>query len=402
MNAHSSHRQAPVDDRDFLAHFRCANRALLPRRTTSNNYQIVFVSLHKCSLRCSTKLALFFLRAEGTFGIGFKIKSPLTMCNVWRGRPRPRTPSHLIVIPTLSESRRGEICSSPQNADSLHAERNHRPPARTSSLLQFRQQLRFQVVRVNDHLAGGNLFVGRPVKTQLADSQAAFCPHGRAKRAAHHRPGIVEIAQSGIRIEHRTRLIVRKLCEALFRLRTFVEYARFRVAGKLRRQPPNRRPRSLANTACPLRVRLFKVSQPLLQPDRIQSIDGKHTHAALRASRTTQPATLRYAAWRRPEPHPRSESAPHLQPAIAAKTYRKDTAAVITNVTRAPPPAKEPPDITPAAASSPSILASNFPREPHPLALRPRIRFDKPHDNLSPPLLAMALPTAVAGQPNCR
>src|SRR5260370_82344 len=219
-----------------------------PLPITIRSYSLVCISVR---FACSTKLALFFLRAEGTFGIGFKIKSPLTMCNVWRGRTRPRTPSHLIVIPTVSESRRGEICSSPQNADSLPAERNHRPPARTSSLLQFRQQLRFQVVRVNDHLAGGNLFVGRPVKTQLADSQAAFCPHGRAKRAAHHRPGIVEIAQSGIRIEHRTGLIVRKLREALFRLRTFVEHARFRVAGKLRRQPPKQAPPPTSNRTYP-------------------------------------------------------------------------------------------------------------------------------------------------------
>src|SRR6266849_286126 len=58
MNAHSSHRQAPVDDRDFLAHFRRANRALLSRRTASNHYQIVFISLHKCARSRSTNLAL--------------------------------------------------------------------------------------------------------------------------------------------------------------------------------------------------------------------------------------------------------------------------------------------------------------------------------------------------------
>src|SRR5208337_1025513 len=54
MNAHSSHGEAPVDDRDFLAHFRRANRALLPRRTASDDYQIVFVSLHKCSQQETT------------------------------------------------------------------------------------------------------------------------------------------------------------------------------------------------------------------------------------------------------------------------------------------------------------------------------------------------------------
>src|ERR1700686_532521 len=58
MNAHPSHRQPPVDDRDLLAHFRRANRALLSRRTAANNYQIVFIRLHKSARRRSTNLAL--------------------------------------------------------------------------------------------------------------------------------------------------------------------------------------------------------------------------------------------------------------------------------------------------------------------------------------------------------
>src|ERR1700682_3791822 len=40
MNAHSSHRQPPVDDRDFLAHFSRENRDLLSRRTDYTQYQI--------------------------------------------------------------------------------------------------------------------------------------------------------------------------------------------------------------------------------------------------------------------------------------------------------------------------------------------------------------------------
>jgi len=170
---------------------------------------------------------------------------------------------------------------------SLHAEGNNRAPARTSSLLYFLQQIRFHIIRVDDHLAGGNLFITRAVKTKFAHSQAAVRSHGRTKRAASHRPGIVKIAQSGLRIEHRTDLIVRKFREPLLRLRTFVEHARSRIARKLRRQSPNRISRPQANPARPLRIRLFKISEPLLQPDPIQLIDGKYTHTALRASRTT-------------------------------------------------------------------------------------------------------------------
>lgn len=125
------------------------------------------------------------------------------------------------------------------------------------------------------------------MKTKFAHSQPTVRSHGRTKRAASHRPSIVKIAQSRLRIEHRTHLIVRKFRKALFRLRTFVEHARLSIARKLRRQPLCRISRPQANTPRPLRVRLFKLSQPTLQPDRIQLIDGKHTHAALRASRTT-------------------------------------------------------------------------------------------------------------------
>ncbi len=179
--------------------------------------------------------------------------------------------------------RRGKALS----ANSLQAERNYRLPTRTSRLLQFIQQLRFQVVRVDNHLARSNLFISRAVETQLANTQAAFCSQGRTKGAASHRPRIVEIAQSALRIERRTRLIIRKFREAFFRLRAFIEHARFRVAGKVGRQALNRISCPLANPFRPARVRLFQVSQSALQAHRIQLIDGKHTDATLRTSRTT-------------------------------------------------------------------------------------------------------------------
>src|ERR1700675_1215531 len=66
----------------------------------------------------------------------------------------------------------------PRGLPSLYAERNNSLPARTLRLLEFLQQLRFHiiwiVVRINDHLASGNLFIAGAVKTQFADSQAAF------------------------------------------------------------------------------------------------------------------------------------------------------------------------------------------------------------------------------------
>src|SRR5208282_3154732 len=58
MNANPTHGEATIDDRDFLAHFRRADRALLARRTAADHHQIVFVSLHNRALRRSKKLPL--------------------------------------------------------------------------------------------------------------------------------------------------------------------------------------------------------------------------------------------------------------------------------------------------------------------------------------------------------
>jgi hypothetical protein len=171
--------------------------------------------------------------------------------------------------------------------NSFHSIRDHRPPTTPLRLLHFPQQLRFHIIRINNHLAAGNLFITRPVKAQFADSEPAFRSHGRTKRAAGHRPSIVEIAQTRLQIEHRTRFIIAKLRKARFRLRTFIKHASSCVARKIRRQPPHRFSRPRANAPRAPRVRLLHGSQPALQPRRIQLIDGKYAHAALRASRTT-------------------------------------------------------------------------------------------------------------------
>ena len=169
---------------------------------------------------------------------------------------------------------------------SLHGKCDDRPPARTSRLLQLPKQLRLQVIRIRNHLAACNLLISRTVKTKLAHSQSAVRSYGRTKRPARHRPSIVQIAQSRLRVEHRTHFIVRKFRKALFRLLPFAQHARFRIPGKLRRQSFHRSPGPLANSGRPLRVCFFKVGQPLLQPHRIQLIDGKHAHATLSTSRT--------------------------------------------------------------------------------------------------------------------
>jgi hypothetical protein len=170
---------------------------------------------------------------------------------------------------------------------SFHGKCNYRPPKRTSHLFQFLQQLRFQIVRINTHFTGRNLRIRSAVKAKFAHSQPVFRSHRRAKRAARHRAVIVKLAQSRLRIEHWTHLIIGKFRKALFRLQPFVKHAGLRIPGKFRRQPRHRISRPLANRPSPPRVRFFEVSQSLPQPHPIQLIDSKHAPATLRASRTT-------------------------------------------------------------------------------------------------------------------
>jgi hypothetical protein len=171
-----------------------------------------------------------------------------------------------------------------QPCASLNAKRNHRPLARTFNPLQFPQQLGFQILRVRNHLASGNLLIAGTVITQFANPQATLRSHRRTKSSARHGASLVKITQSGLWIEHRTEFVVSKFCEPIFRLRTFVQHARLRIPGKIRRQPRDRSSRPRANAACPLRIRFFQIGQPVLQPHGIQLMNGKHSHTALRAS----------------------------------------------------------------------------------------------------------------------
>lgn len=147
---------------------------------------------------------------------------------------------------------------------SLHAECNDRPPLRPPHLLHFAQQLRFQILRIHYHLASRNLLIAGPVIAEFAHAQAVLRAHRRSKRAASHRASIVKLAQSCLRIEHRTNLIIGEFREALFKLQTLIQHARMSITWKLRCQSPDRSPCSQANLPSPLRIRLLQFSQPML------------------------------------------------------------------------------------------------------------------------------------------
>src|SRR5580700_1008847 len=70
-------------------------------------------------------------------------------------------------------------------------EGDDRIPAFAGIFFHLPQQARFQVVRIGLHFAGGNLFVRRALKAELADAQAVFAhtirgSHRRTEDTAGH------------------------------------------------------------------------------------------------------------------------------------------------------------------------------------------------------------------------
>ncbi len=142
---------------------------------------------------------------------------------------------------------------------SLYCERNNRLPALSARFFHLREQLLFQVIGISDHLARRNLLIRRTVKTQFAHAQPTLRPHRWTKRAASHRPRIIEFAQACLGIEHRTGLIIGKFREAFFGLRPGLEHLRieracFYVPWKLGCQSLNRILCSRANSPRPLGI----------------------------------------------------------------------------------------------------------------------------------------------------
>jgi hypothetical protein len=125
------------------------------------------------------------------------------------------------------------------------------------------------------------------MKTKVANSQPALRSHRRAKSTASHRPRRVKLAQSRLRIEHRTYLVIPKVRKTLFGFRPFVQNARLSIPWKRRRQPSHGITRPRPNPPRSKRIGSFNLGQTVLQPHGIQLIDGKHPHATLRASRMT-------------------------------------------------------------------------------------------------------------------
>jgi hypothetical protein len=143
----------------------------------------------------------------------------------------------------------------------MPAESDHRVSVGAGIFLQFFEQTRFQVVGVGLHFAGGNFFVRRALKTELANSQSFFGPHRRTKHAASHGTGFVELASSRLRIERWTGLVIGEVGELSLRLFSLAQHAADRITRKIRRQPTNRVARTIAHLRGTLGGGLFQIGK---------------------------------------------------------------------------------------------------------------------------------------------
>jgi len=158
---------------------------------------------------------------------------------------------------------------------------------------QFAEQRRFHVFGIWHHLAIGNLLISRAMETQFADAKTAIRSDRRTKRTARHRSTVVKFAQSRLRIEHRTDLMISKVRETLFRRGTYGEYFLIEQAGlritrksarKSARKSLYRASRPLADSTRTLWISLPQNIHSVFQSLRVQAINREYTGTTLGAS----------------------------------------------------------------------------------------------------------------------
>lgn len=209
---------------------------------------------------------------------------------------------------------------------------NNRISALSRALLQLRQQRRFQIVRISLQLARRSHLVRRSLETKFANSQAILRPNRRTKHPARHRPRFVEFTVPRLRIERRTRLIIRKLLKPPRAFLRLVQYSACRIARKLRRQSSHRVPGPFPHSSCALRRPLLQIVQSALQPPTIELIDRKRPNTTLRAPRPANqplPAQASHVGQRRVHNLNEfsilrsREPSPHIPRIVAASQLRQ-------------------------------------------------------------------------------
>jgi hypothetical protein len=157
---------------------------------------------------------------------------------------------------------------------------------RARSHFEFLNQSGFQVIRVRNHFARCNFFVGCALKAKLANAQSIFGANRGTKDATSHGTRFVELAKPSRWIECRARLIIREVSKASFRLFPAIQQPANRVSREILCQPGNRFPSALPRSCGSLRGALFQFREAFAEPERIELTYGKHANAALRTSGT--------------------------------------------------------------------------------------------------------------------
>src|SRR4051812_8110252 len=142
----------------------------------------------------------------------------------------------------------------------------------------------FQVLGIDDHLAALNLFMRCAMETELTNAQSIFGADGRAKDAAGHGTGIVEFAQSGLRIESGTGLVISEIFKATAGLFSVRENSRDRIARKACRQTGHCLLRTLMDCCGSIWSERLQIAKTFRQAGSVELIDGKDTDAALGTS----------------------------------------------------------------------------------------------------------------------
>lgn len=151
---------------------------------------------------------------------------------------------------------------------------------------QFFEQLRFEVVWIGHHLAGGDLFVRCAVVAKLAVSDAIFRTHRRAKDPARHGAVRIHIAHARRWIESRADFIVREVFEGILGLGSIRERPRDRIAREVGAYTLNVVACSLPHARRPLRIARLERLHPEFQPLNVQCVDCECTNATLGAAGT--------------------------------------------------------------------------------------------------------------------
>jgi len=128
------------------------------------------------------------------------------------------------------------------------------------------------------------LLLGRALKAEFTDAEPFLGTNGWAENPASHGTVVVQVAETGIGIEHRTRLVIGKTFEFPHPTLTHIKRAGFGVAGEVAAKTTNGSLSSSSNSRCAMRIRCLESGQSFAEPQCIQLIDREWPDATLRAA----------------------------------------------------------------------------------------------------------------------